>query len=207
MRDRSDAFNANGVMVVEPAAPPARPRPPAGVRADAATFDALSALLAYPGERFEAIVSTARAALAPQPGVVREAFEAFAGALGALPPAAREELYTATFEVKAACALEIGWQLFGEDYHRGLFLTRMRAELRVQQLPEGSELPDHLTSVLRLIPRMAPPARAARFVSACVLPALGEMLDALPAEHPYAPLLDAVHSVVAAHGAPEASDG
>jgi len=34
-----------------------------------------------------------------------------------------------TFDINPACALEVGWHLFGEDYMRGQFLVRMREEL------------------------------------------------------------------------------
>ena len=41
-----------------------------------------------------------------------------------------EEAFTQTFDVNPACALDIGWHLFGEEYARGMFLVRMREELR-----------------------------------------------------------------------------
>ena len=65
-----------------------------------------------------------------------------------------EEAYTRTFDVNPACALEIGWHLFGEDYMRGQFLVRMRGELAKYGIPESSELPDHLTHVLAVIAAM-----------------------------------------------------
>ena len=41
-----------------------------------------------------------------------------------------EEAFTGTFDVNPACALEVGWHLFGEEYARGMFLVRMREEMR-----------------------------------------------------------------------------
>ena len=61
-----------------------------------------------------------------------------------------EEAFTGTFDVNPPCALEVGWHLFGEEYARGLFLVRMREELRKYNLPESVELTDHLHHVLAL---------------------------------------------------------
>lgn len=88
-----------------------------------------------------------------------------------------EETYTKTFDVNPDCALEVGWHLFGEEYTRGLFLVRMREELRRYGLAESAELPDHITHVLDVIGAM-PKSEAARFVRACVLPAVETMRDA-----------------------------
>jgi nitrate reductase molybdenum cofactor assembly chaperone NarJ/NarW len=89
-----------------------------------------------------------------------------------------EEAFTGTFDVSPTCALEVGWHLFGEEYARGLFLVRMREELRKYQLAESAELPDHITHVLALIGAM-PDDEAKRFVTACVLPAAKKMHLAL----------------------------
>lgn len=89
-----------------------------------------------------------------------------------------EEAFTGTFDINPACALEIGWHLFGEEYARGLFLVRMREELKKYGLEESAELPDHITHVLSVIAAM-PEAEARRFVVACVLPAVRKMSAAL----------------------------
>ncbi len=82
-----------------------------------------------------------------------------------------EEAFTDTFDVNPSCALEVGWHLFGEEYARGMFLVRMRQELRKYNLPESIELTDHMTHVLAVIGAM-PEDEATRFVTACVLPAV-----------------------------------
>jgi len=89
-----------------------------------------------------------------------------------------EEEFTRTFDVNPACALEVGWHLFGEEYARGMFLVRMREELRKYNLTESAELPDHVVHVLDVIGAM-PDDEASRFVKACVLPAVLKMHAAL----------------------------
>jgi len=100
-----------------------------------------------------------------------------------------EEAFTRTFDVNPACALEIGWHLFGEDYMRGQFLVRMRGELTEHEIPESSELPDHLTHVLAVIAAM-PDDEARQFSHACVFPALHRMQVSLDKnESPYRHLI------------------
>lgn len=89
-----------------------------------------------------------------------------------------EEAFTGTFDINPGCALEIGWHLFGEEYARGLFLVRMREELKKYGLEESAELPDHVTHVLSVVAAMSE-EEAERFVSACVLPAIKKMHAAL----------------------------
>ncbi|MGD9858083.1 MAG: nitrate reductase molybdenum cofactor assembly chaperone [Planctomycetaceae bacterium] len=107
-----------------------------------------------------------------------------------------EEAYTATFDVNPACALEIGWHLFGEEYDRGLLLVRLREELRRHGLSESCELPDHLIHVLPLIGAMSD-AEAQRFVTACVQPAVQKMQQAAArSDSPYRNVLDALAAVL-----------
>jgi nitrate reductase delta subunit len=98
-----------------------------------------------------------------------------------------QELYVQSFEFNPACTLEIGWHLFGENYERGEFLVRMREQLRRFGIAESTELPDHLTYLLALIPRMDR-GEAAELVGQSVLPALGKIREALK-ENPYAVLI------------------
>jgi nitrate reductase delta subunit len=89
-----------------------------------------------------------------------------------------EETFTRTFDVNPTCALEVGWHLFGEEYARGMFLVRMREELRQYSLPESTELPDHVCHVLAVLAAM-PEDEATRFVKACVQPAVEKMNSVL----------------------------
>ena len=100
---------------------------------------------------------------------------------------ARQELYVQTFEFNPACTLETGWHLFGENYERGEFLVRMRAELRRHGIAETGELPDHLCHLLPLVGRMEA-AEAAQLAREYIQPALAKIRSALK-DNPYEPVL------------------
>jgi nitrate reductase delta subunit len=107
-----------------------------------------------------------------------------------------EEVFTSTFDVNPACALEVGWHLFGEEYARGMFLVRMREELRKYDLPESVELTDHLSHVLAIVAAM-PDDEATRFVQACVQPAVEKMNQSLTEkETPYRNVVASLASVL-----------
>jgi nitrate reductase molybdenum cofactor assembly chaperone len=113
-----------------------------------------------------------------------------------------EEAYTRTFDVNPSCALEIGWHLFGEDYMRGQFLVRMRSELAKYEIPESSDLPDHLAHVLAVIAAM-PDDEASQFSHACVFPALHKMQASLDKnQSPYRHLIRCLIHVLEHHYGP-----
>ena len=160
---------------------------------DATIYNALVALLTYPEadypQRIEASVGVS-------PEDCRKQLQQFAVQMRGLRTDQLQELFTQTFDLNPMCSLELGWHLFGENYERGLLLVRVREELRRHGLAESTELPDHLTHVLRLVERMEHET-AADFVVACVLPALEKMLQAVrDKKNPFENVLLAVRSLL-----------
>ena len=161
-------------------------------------LDHLAALLDYPEPDVLAQAERARGALAEWPAAAAE-LEAFAAHVAGCDPREVEELYTRTFDIMATCCLDVGYQLFGETYKRGLFLVKMRDACRRHGVDARTELPDHLPVVLRLLARLAPEDEPEELVREVLLPAVGKML--LPfhdAPNPYAGLLRAVDAVLRA---------
>ena len=170
-------------------------------------FNALSRLLSYPDEH---TVQTAEFLFVILQGEIPEASKAAAD-FGAFAEQHElwevEEAFTRTFDVNPTCALEVGWHLFGEEYARGMFLVRMREELRKYSLPESAELPDHIAHVLAVVAAM-PDDEAARFVRACVQPAVEKMNQALLGkDSPYRHVVACLASVMTERwGASEATE-
>lgn len=161
-------------------------------------FNALSRLLSYPDEN---TVQTAEFLFVVLQSEIPEASQAMSK-FGAFAEQHElwevEEAFTRTFDVNPTCALEVGWHLFGEEYARGMFLVRMREELRKYDLPESTELTDHISHVLAIVAAM-PDDEASRFVRACVQPAIEKMKQALEGKDtPYRHVVACLASVLTA---------
>ncbi len=121
---------------------------------------------------------------------------AFASATATVSPDEMEELYTRTFDINPISSLEIGWHLYGEAYERGAFLVKMRDLLRRHNVPESTELPDHLVHALEVLSKMEE-EEANPFITACVLPAVRKMLDGFSKQStPYEHVLRALLAVI-----------
>ena len=78
------------------------------------------------------------AAIASEQPQAAALFNQFCREIDGLSTDELQELFTRTFDLNPACTLEIGWQLYGEDYRRGEFLVQMRQGLREKGLPESA---------------------------------------------------------------------
>ena len=106
-------------------------------------------------------------------------------------PPATQERYVDTFDLNPACALDVGWHLFGETPERGAFLSRLREDLAHAGVEERGDLPDHLPTLLRLIPREDDNAASA--LADLIAPAVVRLRDVLLVEgNPFADVLSAV---------------
>jgi len=154
-------------------------------------YDLLARLLEYPGPN---LARLAAGAAGERPG--DKGLAAFAAWAEAADPRGAEELYTRAFDLHAPCCLEVGWQLFGESYKRGSFLVRLRQAARRHGVGEGTELPDHLIIVLRLLGRLGDDEDPRGLVEEAIVPALVKMQAGLDAAGddfaPYRALLAAV---------------
>lgn len=161
--------------------------------APAHPYELLAALLEYPGPDLLAAAASARTALAARSPEAAAALESFACGIAPLDPGEVEELYTRTFDLLAPCCLDVGYQLFGETYQRGSFLVKLREATRRHGIETGSELPDHLPVMLRLLARLDRAGDPRGLAEEAILPALGRMRAALgDGANPYAALLAAI---------------
>lgn len=145
-------------------------------------YTQLAHLFEYPGEDYLAGVRECLETMQGESPEAARLLAEFAAAIEGTNTYELQELFTRTFDLNPACTLEIGWHLYGEDYKRGEFLVKMRGRLRDLEVPESSELPDHLTQALRLFGSMAPD-EAAQFASELLLPSLDAMLAAWKENH------------------------
>lgn len=143
---------------------------------DAANYEVLAALVGYPGPELEADASRAIALHADSYPRAAQSLEQFRRAIPLGQLVTQRELHTRTFDVQAITSLDIGYTLFGEDYKRGALLANLSAEHTKAGIDCGTELGDHLTNVLRLLPKLQDEALREEFVRVLLAPALQEMI-------------------------------
>jgi nitrate reductase molybdenum cofactor assembly chaperone len=153
-------------------------------------------ILSYPGNNYLREVEVCRNAAAEIDAEAARRLSHFNDVLRCLTVEEAQELYVQTFDLNPICALEVGWQLYGDNYDRGNFLVEMRQELQRYEVPETVELPDHLCHVLPLLARMDS-AMAGSFVRKSVIPALNKMLAAFEGRNsPYENVLKALSRIL-----------
>jgi nitrate reductase molybdenum cofactor assembly chaperone len=137
-------------------------------------YEQFAGLFEYPGEDYHAKAEQCLATLRREQAEAAAPLDEFCALTRNLTTDDLRELFTRTFDLNPMCTLEIGWQLYGEDYQRGEFLVKMREQLREYDLQESGELPDHLTHALALLAHLEPD-EAAEFAGSYLLPALDKM--------------------------------
>jgi nitrate reductase assembly molybdenum cofactor insertion protein NarJ len=141
-----------------------------------AHYDVLARLFAHPGPEFEADVTRAIVLHSEHYPCVAQRLGEFQRLLPKGDLVALQELHTRTFDVQAITSLDIGYTLFGEDYKRGALLANLSGEHTRAGNDCGAELGDHLTNVLRLLPKLTDAALREEFVRVLLAPALREMI-------------------------------
>lgn len=165
-------------------------------------YDLLARLLSYPGQEYPPAVRACLQLLREQHPECSESFDRFASYVEGAPLEELEELFTRTFDLNPVCCLEVGWQLYGEDYNRGSFMVKTRQQLRAHGVPESIELPDHLANLLPLLGRMEP-EEAGPLCASYILPALEKMQAGLAGkDNPYEEVLHAVRHLIEPLAAP-----
>lgn len=153
-------------------------------------LDELGELLRYPGADYLSRLDRACEESARDES--RALLQKFRTHAAAVSLQELQELYTRTFDLSPLCSLEVGWQLYGEDYARGSFLVYMRSKLLEHGLAERGELPDHLANLLLLLARM-PAEQADELREGAALPALRKMMQPFSGkQNPYGDLLRSI---------------
>ncbi len=140
-----------------------------------AHYEQLAALLDYPGEDYPGRVRRACRLLESRCALAAAELNAFAKAL---PSELEEvqEIFTRSFDVQSITTLGVGYVMFGDDFKRGELLVNLSREHDEVGLDCGTELPDHLPNVLRLIARWQDQELVLEFVEEILHPALEGMI-------------------------------
>ncbi len=149
----------------------------------------IAKLLEYPQP---GVLDCVDACLALSSGEIRSLLQGFRLHVEQIGISRLQELYIETFDFHAETSPYVGHHLFGEEIRRSLFMAELRGRYRESGLPDSSELPDHLASILRFLAVTAAGQERSELVHHCLVPALGHMLRAARPENPYTLLLRAI---------------
>jgi nitrate reductase delta subunit len=147
-------------------------------------LDAYAVILMYPEHDHDPIVQSCIERFTEEYAESRDMVIDYLSRVESLSLSAREELYIKTFDLNKVGTLDLGWHLFGEDYNRGLFLVKVRQYMQQLEIPESTELPDHVSQVLRVLGRMSRD-EANLFAYACVIPSLVTIGEGIQEENPH----------------------
>jgi nitrate reductase molybdenum cofactor assembly chaperone len=140
-------------------------------------YTRLAALFSYPDAEYGGKVQEVQSVLdkaCPGASAELKEFTEFASRASLIE---LEELFTRSFDVQAITTLDLGYVLFGDDYKRGEVLVNLNGEYREVGIDCGSELPDHLPNVLRLLDSMQKPELRAELVKKIIVaPALRRII-------------------------------
>ncbi|HYL38651.1 MAG TPA: molecular chaperone TorD family protein [Bryobacteraceae bacterium] len=106
-----------------------------------------------------------------------------------------QEIYINAFDLRPDCTPNLGYHLFGDDGRRGLFLAELKGRMETSGIALGSELPDHISLLLRYM-CVVEQERGA-LTEDCMLPAISRMAEVLAStENPYKHALHALLSLL-----------
>lgn len=141
------------------------------------TYELYAELLEYPKTGLMRAVDLCLAELGRSNAIeAAETLEGFAARIAGKSVWELEELYARVFDLSPERCLDLGYQLFGETYKRGSFLVKMKQAVLSHGVNVGVELPDHLTVVLRLLPRLVASEEPGELVSEAILPTIEKVL-------------------------------
>ncbi|MFQ5511935.1 MAG: nitrate reductase molybdenum cofactor assembly chaperone [Candidatus Krumholzibacteriia bacterium] len=139
-------------------------------------YAALAGLFGYPDHEFAGRVREIQGLLEKTCAAAAAELREFTEFVARASIVELEELYTRSFDVQAVTTLDLGYVLFGDDYKRGEVLVNLSAEHREAGVDCGSELPDHLPNVLRLLDAMQNRELREELVQKIVAPALRRII-------------------------------
>ena len=158
------------------------------------TFDLLAQAFAYPVPGM--LEQLAEGWQDLPTGALKRALRRFIQEVQGLSLSEWEELYTRTLDLSPLISPYVGFQVWGDSYQRGKFLSQLNRALLYYDVDTGGELPDHLIPVLRYL--SISPTPASELLEA-LSPALGKMQAELKKKdrtNPYRWLLLAVQHAI-----------
>ena len=160
-------------------------------------WELVARCLEYPDEATPAAARAAAERFRGRAEGLCAALDGLASELERIALTEAEERYTWLFDLKPVCTLHASYHLFGDTYARGELMAALVRELDKWGIDRGSELPDYLPTLLRLLGALDEVGDRALLVHGLLVPALRAMKTPLgKSEAPWAELLRALEPVL-----------
>lgn len=160
---------------------------------DRAAYAILADAFAYPDPGRLALMRRGRDA-AP-PGPVKDGYAGFIRQIERLSLGEWEELHTRTLDLSPAVAPYVGYQMWGDSYQRGAFMSNLNRALIDTGVDPTGELPDHLTPILRYLAAVDDPLPELVEVLGPALERMASALRGAEPNNPYVSLLGATQAL------------
>lgn len=142
----------------------------------------LAVVLSYPGPDLLDSAKRAEALVPAQASDVATLLREFRRFVEGTSTEGLEEAYIRAFELQATHPPYVGFHLFGESYKRSVFLVELRKSCRRYGVITGSELPDHIALIVKLLSVCTDTTFARDLIDEALLPALSRMVGEGPEE-------------------------
>ncbi|HVZ24007.1 MAG TPA: molecular chaperone TorD family protein [Vicinamibacterales bacterium] len=156
-------------------------------------------LLEEPGDDRRTVASAVQEMLREDAPSAADLVGRFASAIDTQSLDALRELYASTFDLSPVCVPYASVHLFGdESFKRAGLMGALAEAYRDAGFEPGHELPDHVATMFRFLPKMTPEEQQdlAHFV---LRPSIDRMAQALfGSRNPYRHVLDALRGLLAA---------
>jgi nitrate reductase delta subunit len=160
---------------------------------DRRLYQLFGELVGYPTPILSNRVDECISRLTPLQSEAAELMKKFKTFLNRTPLGQVEEIYMRTFDLQGICYPYVGYHLFGDGSHRGMFLSGLKEHYGLFHFSTGNELPDHLGVMLQFLAINENKEEREEFIFLCVVPALKRMLEGFEANgHPYECVLQAL---------------
>jgi nitrate reductase molybdenum cofactor assembly chaperone NarJ/NarW len=136
-------------------------------------------ILDYPGPGISLQLKDVFSGLAAEHPEVAELIAKFQAEQARMSLDQLQELYTTTFDMRPDCTPNLGYHLFGDDVRRNVFMAQLKGRMESHHVAMGSELPDHISLILRLLDKEESEDEKQALVEDCLIPAISRILEVL----------------------------
>jgi nitrate reductase delta subunit len=138
-------------------------------------YELFAEILDYPSAQQAACIQDCDARLTRESPESAELLQRFQASKESVRLGRLQEAYTSIFDMQPECTLNLGYQLFGDDWRRSIFLFKLKEIYQANAFDTSCELPDHLCILLRFLSARDGTNEASELVDDCLIPALSRM--------------------------------